>query len=197
MHGYESNGDADPGPEEPTSSTGLVFWLLIGLAAAGFAPCVVLPIWREYQAVALVAQIEERQTATMRLAVERQRETLEAIRTDPGVAARLAQRELGYRRPGEQRVDVPGVPTAFESPSAPPLEPVSPPQVVSRMVAHLPPADFDSIFCREPTRTVVMLLSGGVAVAAFVLCPAPRRTGPSRPSAQCLDTLESSDGDRS
>jgi hypothetical protein len=160
-----------------------MFWLLVGLAAAGFVPCVVVPAWRDHQAIALAAQLEERHTAAMRQSVERQRRALEAIRTDPGVAARLARRELGYQCPGEKQVGVPGVPTALEPPPAQPLDPVVPPPAVSRIARRLPAANYDSIFCREPTRTVVMLLSGGVALAAFALYPPTRyshRGGPGR-----------------
>ncbi len=148
-----------------------VFWCLLGLAGAGFLPCIALPAWRDYQALAAAVEIEERPTQALRDSVAKQRRTLEAIRTDPAVASRMAERQLGYLRPHQRQVslDIPA------SPIRPavyvPPQPVSPPPVVASFAAELPKANYDNMFCREPTRMILMLLSGSVLVAAFVLFP--------------------------
>ena len=150
-----------------------MYWLLLALALAGFLPCVLLPPWRDYQAVALAAQLEERQVAAVRESLQRRRRAVEAIRTDPAVAARLAQRELAYVRLGETQVEVPGVEVAAVSASyePEPVTPIEPPAAVAGMLSRLPQADYDALFCEEPARTTLMALSGGVLIAAFVLCP--------------------------
>ncbi|MHC4091371.1 MAG: hypothetical protein ACYSVY_14045 [Planctomycetota bacterium] len=146
-----------------------MFWVLIALAAAGFAPCVLLPIWRDYQAMALAAQAQERLVASLRADVERQRRALAAIRTDRAVGTRLAQRELAYRRAGQVEVRVPGVAVVRAACQSQPLAPVEPPDPISRLSTHLPTADYDHLFCQGSARTVIMLLSGGLTVAAFLL----------------------------
>ena len=168
-------GGVPPGPR----SSGSMYWLLLALALAGFLPCVLLPPWRDYQAVALAAQLEERQAAAVRESLQQRRRAIEAIRTDPAVAARLAQRELAYVRLGETQVEVPGVevaavPVSYEPE---PVTPVQPPAAVAGMLGRLPRADYDALFCEEPARTTLTALSGGVLVAAFVLCP-PRTRRP-------------------
>jgi len=179
-HG-STDGPAEAGdPGAPTGGGSLMFWLLIGLAAIGFVPCIVLPIWRDYQALALAAQAEERLVAELRADVQRQKRTLEAIRTDPAAGVRLAQRELAYYRPGQLEVHVPGVPAVKATAVVQPLEPVEPPASVARLLGRLPAANYDRIFCRGPTRTVIMLLAGGLVVSAFVLYsprPDTRRRG--------------------
>jgi hypothetical protein len=177
-----------PDPSQPATAgersaepppSGLMFWVLIGLAAVAFIPCIVLPIWRDYQAAVLEARLEEQKVAVLQADVDRQRRVLEAIRTAPAVSVRLAQRELGYRQPGQQHVLVAGeVPSALEG--EPIVQPVSatvePPEPIARLVAPLPEMRYDQVFCEPPTRTVIMLLSGGLMVAAFVLYP--RQGGP-------------------
>ncbi|MFQ5490321.1 MAG: hypothetical protein ACE5GE_06320, partial [Phycisphaerae bacterium] len=118
--------------------SGLMFWILTGLACTGFVPCAVLPVWRDYQAVALSERLEGREIEALRASVERQRRRLEAIRTDPAVASRLAQRELAFIRPGETQVKVSGVALAGPPAVAFSAEPVAPPAPVARWVSHLP-----------------------------------------------------------
>jgi len=154
---------------EPGGS-GLMFWVLIGLAVAGFAPCVLLPVWRDYQAAALVVQREAAVVGQMQADVEKQRRAVGALRTDPAVAERLAQRELSYRRPGQRQVTVSGVPVSHVEPAAlPPPQPVPPPPTLAGLLARLPRADYDRIFCEPRTRLVVMLMCGGLAAAALIL----------------------------
>lgn len=161
---------------------GVMFWLLAGLASAGFVPCVMLPVWRDYQAVALSERLERQGVEALRASVERQKRTLEAIRTDPAVASRLAQRELAFVRPGETQIKVEGVLAAQTVAAGLSAEPVLPPRPVAQLIRHLPAGDYDAVFCREPTRSVIMALCGAVLVAAFAL-NAPVRPGGGDPGA--------------
>ena len=161
----------------------LMFWVLLALATMGFAPCILLPVWRDYEATALQAQAEERSVAQFREAVADQRRRLEAIRTDPAVSVRLAQRELSYRRRDQVDIPIPGVETAKHTATAESLTPVEPPVAVARVVRHLPEADYDRIFCDGPTRLVIMLLSAGLIVAAFVLYPPTPAPAPDQATA--------------
>ncbi|HUU85833.1 MAG TPA: hypothetical protein VM243_20235 [Phycisphaerae bacterium] len=173
---------ADPNGATGVCSGGspLLFWGLIALAGAGFAPCVVLPVWRDYQAMALATQVEEQLAATARADVERLRHTAAAIRTDPAVAARLARRELSYRHPGQAEVPVPGVlPAGFHAPRPMAVQPIEPPRPIARVIGRLPAMNYDRLFLDGPTRVILMLLSGGLVAAAFLLC----RPEPAHPAA--------------
>ncbi len=172
-HRSTDGGDAQSREQPSPATAGVMFWLLIALAGATFAPCVALPIWREYEATALAKQIEEQHNSAMRADVQRQRRTLDALRSDPGVATRLALRELSYERPGEEQVDVPGAMLATMPARSNPvtLTAVDPPRPIARLLGRLPVLDYDGLFCRGPTRTVLMLLSGALVVTAFLLFP--------------------------
>ncbi|MCP4248429.1 MAG: hypothetical protein GY778_15385 [bacterium] len=153
-----------------------MFWVLLGLAAVGFVPCIILPVWRDYQWTAAAAQVEEQRIAAMEAHVQRQRHTAEALGSDPGAATRAAQRELAYRRPGQEQVAIPGVPVVYATPTPEALVPVEPPVSIARLLGHLPAADYDALFCEGPTRTLIMAMCGGLLVAAFVLySPSGRR----------------------
>ncbi len=153
-----------------------MFWALLALSAVGFVPCIILPVWRDYQWTASAIQVEEQRVASMQTEVRRLHRTAAALGTDPGVAIRAAQRELTYRRLGQTEVTIPGLPVALATPVQQPLVPVEPPASISRLLSHLPAADYDAVFCEAPTRTLIMALCGGLLVSAFVLySPSGRR----------------------
>jgi hypothetical protein len=171
-----------PGPAQPDHRNAnegqWVFWLLFGLATVGFAPCILLPAWRDYQAAVLVEQIQAGEVARLESDLERQRQLADALRSEPSVIARAAQRELEYTRPGEIRVDVNPAPVAEHAPVAASgtVQPPAPPAPIRRVLAWLPPLNYDAVFCDPPTRMVIMVMSGGVLLAAFALFP-PGREG--------------------
>lgn len=161
-------------PPLPAGGSGFMFWILAGLAALVFAPCVLLPVWRDYQALRYAEQVERARLEQSRGELQRQQRRLEALQTDPAVIARVARRELRYRDPFEIAIPVSVQPDAPERPTPLVLDPVVPPAAVTRVVAQLPEADYDRLFCTGPTRTLLMCLSGGLLISAFVLY-APRR----------------------
>lgn len=173
---------ADPTAPSDEQPGGALFWVLIALAAIVFAPCVILPAWRDYQSVARVEQQVRADVQRAEAEVERQRLRADALRRDPAVIARVAQRELGYSKPGEVSVAL-GTTPPSDTATPPPVswEPIEPPPMVAGLVRRLPPFDYDAVFCDGPTRAIIMVLAGGLVVAAFVLYPprrSPRAIGP-------------------
>jgi cell division protein FtsB len=84
----------------------VVFWLLLAMGLATFAPCVLLPQWRQYQALSVAEQMAQHRLDVLRSRIDKEQRLLDALRSDPAVVARFAQRDLGYRRPYEQVVKV-------------------------------------------------------------------------------------------
>ena len=199
-------GCPQPGPRPDLSAAGrggcvradrassAVFWFLILLALGAFAPCVLLPEWREVQTLRRAEQIEQQRVEAMQAALSRQRQHLEAMRRDPAAVARLAQRELSYRRAGERMVpvDVPAVDDSgdesaggagdawresfdngvFEAPAADGTP------VLAGLAGWLPPLDYDAVFCEPPARSIVLVMSVGlIAVALTVVGRGGRARG--------------------
>ncbi len=148
---------------------GFVFWMLIFMGLSAFAPCIVLPEWREYQALRLEEQAERHRLDEMQRFVDREKDMLEAMQSDPAVIARLAQRDLQFRRPGDKSVtvSVPYTPTAV--PEAFVAEPVEPPAALVRARSYLPDFNYDGLFCDRRTRPIIMVMSVGLILTAFAL----------------------------
>ncbi len=155
----------------PQARGGFVFWSLIFMGLAAFAPSVILPEWREYQALRMTEQREQHRVDALQGEVDRERRLLEAVQRDPAVIARLAQRDLRFHRPGEQPVVVPvsAVETAPAEPFAP--TPVSPSPLIARALSHLPDLDYDGVFCDEQTRPIIMVMSVSLIAVALALQP--------------------------
>ncbi len=145
--------------------------MFMGLAT--FAPCILLPEWREFQALKVAQQREEHRLWEMESALDRERKSLVAIQTDPAVVARLARRDLRYHDPTETRVRVPSALRATESASPFVPHPVNPPAWVTAGERYLPQLNYDGVFCDEETRRVVMGMS--LALLALSMSLSPRR----------------------
>lgn len=168
---------------EPRSSGGFLFWMLSLMGMAAFAPCIILPEWRDYEAAYGAQQARDQDLAALQQAVHTEQRKLEALQSDPAAIARLAQRELSFRRVGERSVSVNDPVTAFgaefesyafndlvsgdstrQAIGSPPL-----PANVSAWIARLPALDYDAIFCDGQIRLIVMTMSLSLIVLAFVL----------------------------
>jgi len=153
-----------------------VFWFLILTGVITFAPCILLPEWRSYQAANAAQQREEHRVSKLKAVVDRERRQLNSIQNDPTVVARLAQRDLGFHRPGDTVVTVP-VDEADSFAGLTDIDgnelfipaPVPPPVWFSRATWWLPDLNYDAIFCDSSTRPIVMLMSMSVIVVAVVL----------------------------
>ncbi|MBI4719064.1 MAG: hypothetical protein HY763_14760 [Planctomycetes bacterium] len=162
------HSDKPPFSEAPPAGRA-VFWLLVLMGLSTLTPCVVLPEWRAYEALRYAEQVEQHRVEALQRSVDRQRRLLEALRTDPAVIGRLAQRDLGFRRPDEQAVSV-RVPDHVQG-GAPPFvaEPLRAPVPIARLIACLPNLPYDRIFCDTESRPIVMGMSVALIAIAFVL----------------------------
>ena len=159
-----SEMDSDKSPRG-----GFVFWMLILMGLATFTPCVVLPEWREYQAVRLAEQAERHRLDEMQRVVDRERNLLEAMQSNPAVIARIAQRDLHFRRPGDTSVSVSVPLTATALPEAFVAEPIEPPVALARVRSYMPDFNYDQLFCDDRTRPIIMVMSVGLIVTAIAL----------------------------
>ena len=174
---------SDAGPVENLTRTAsesrpspLWFWLLVLFASAMFAPCVLVPVWKDYQAIKLAERFEIATVEKMRRDIEQQGRRLDALRTDPGAVARVAQRDLAYTRQGEFSVRVETVPVPRGNTVTTAVQPVRPPAAVFRALSWLSiePAHLE-VFADPVLRTTVMCLSGGLILAACLIFPPRRR----------------------
>lgn len=156
--------------DEPGCGSGLVFWLLTLLALAVFTPCVLLPEWRDVEALWIAEQAQQHRLDVLQRRVDRERRVLEVIGSDPAAIARLAQRELSFQRPGETAmpVSVAGPPPRSPQPFVPESAFGGPP-ILARALATLPDYNYDAIFRNDETRPVILTLSITLIGVAFVL----------------------------
>ncbi len=170
-----------------TSSTlapgGFAYWFLLALGFSTLAPAVLLPEWREYQAIRLAEQIEQERADAMERLVDRKRRVLERLQSDPAVIARLAQRDLRYQRVDQFRLavasgtssqqvslfDARDVLPAVEPELPIVVEPVTPPVWLMRWLDFLPPYNYDRVFCDKEIRPIIMTMSVALIGLAFVL----------------------------
>ncbi|RJP34499.1 MAG: hypothetical protein C4547_10765 [Phycisphaerales bacterium] len=161
-----------------------MYWGLVLLASLGLVPSLLLPEWRHYQALCMADQIERAQIERLERELARQTRLLEAVRVDPAVVYRLAERDLGIQiEPGSYVSVAPIGPPADASPPLTP-EPVKPPAWIAAFVSHLPDLDYDAVFCEPQPRRVMIVMSTAVLCVAFVLygrryraTPGPSRAG--------------------
>ena len=160
----EASGDPRPSP--------VWFWLLVLIASAMFAPCVLVPVWKDYQAIKLAERFEIATVGEMRRDMDRQERMLDALRTDPGAVSRVAQRDLAYTRRGASSVRVQADPAPRRRPAVSIVDRVQPPVAVTRALGWLSitPKHLE-VFADREVRTTVMCLSGGLILAACLIFP--------------------------
>jgi len=173
---------------------GFVYWSLLLMGFATFAPAILMPEYRTYQALLLREQWERERLERLEHSVNRERRMLEGLRGDPAVIARVAQRELGFRRTDDQWVNIQPAHASgsamlaaqtglIANPEAPievwddhdePQATASDqgvsalPPLIGSVVAALPPLPYDFLFVQEPTRSIMICL-GMAAIGAAIL----------------------------
>ena len=178
-----SERDSSP----PSSAVhAIMFWLLTSAAMVLFAACVLVPICQETseaqqyeQAMAgLITQLEQQRT--------RNEAHIAALRADPLVNERILRRQLNCRPQGEQlihwapgqlqnvRVWAPepqpaGMTSSGENPAA-----SSRPRWVTALTRWLPAWPWQQLFGQAPSRTLMLLMAGGLLLTAFLLYHTPR-----------------------
>lgn len=170
-------------PVQPIAHA-IMFYVLSGLAVAIFAPCVLVPAWqqsaqlREYHRDLAVV------VAGLQGQVEANRARTERWLSDPLVNERAVRREFNYQAPGEQVIrsgqDTSVAPTAISEGSTPRQRAVAiPPNPVPRWVTAtkqwLPAWNWSFLFARSPNRELLLLMSGGLLLTAFILYAPHRR----------------------
>jgi len=176
-----------PNNTRTTSSTvapgGFAYWFLLALGFSTLTPAILLPEWREYQAIRLAEQVEQERADAMERLVDRKERALERLQSDPTVTARLAQRDLRYHRKDQLRLavasdaapqgevffDMPDVLPAVEPQEPIVVDPVTPPVWLKRWLEFLPPFDYDRVFCNQKLRPIIMTMSVALIGLAFVL----------------------------
>lgn len=161
---------------EPVSAP-FMFWSLVLLGMCGLTPAILLPQWRAYQRSVIAEQHENYLREQMTLAVQRERQMLDALRTDPALIRRIAQRELNLLRGNIQTISVDPswmehLPLERDEQTFTP-RPVDLPDPLRRWVALLPDMNYDAVFCEPPTRTLVIAMSIGLICAALLLYGRP------------------------
>ena len=153
-----ANGNITTTGEAVPAGGGPVPWLLMMMAVTVLAPCILLPEWRDYEALQLSRQAERHRLEAMQAVVEKERRTLEAIQTDPAVIARMAQRELGFQPSGSTPVPVVADMPAVEVDESFTPEPIPPPAFLARLLSYLPDYDYDAVFCEPRSRLVLVVM---------------------------------------
>ncbi len=90
---------SDAGTHQPLSHT-VMFWLLSGMALAVAVPCLLVPPMDDLRELRKIETQAQQRVDDLKDQLTRQKDYNEALRRDPLLNARLAQRELGYRSPG-------------------------------------------------------------------------------------------------
>ena len=154
----------------------IMFWVLTTMAVATFAPCVLLPIWVEARAVqeyersmaALVADFEDQ--------IEKNDARITALLADPLVNKRIIRRELNYHADGEQLVEWTADELALLRTNHCESVPQDSADSFTRIPAWLkslrqwlPAWPWEDIFGKSPNRLLLLLMSGGLLGAAFLL----------------------------
>ncbi len=148
---------------------GFVYWILILMGLATFTPCIILPEWREYQAMRLAEQAERHRLDGLQGVIDREKNLLEAMQSDPAVIGRIAQRDLRFHRPGDTSVRVSVPLTAGQTQDPFVAKPVEPPMALMRARSYLPDFNYDALFCDHRTRPIIMVMSVGLIVTAIAL----------------------------
>lgn len=174
------DGSTDKAFQRQPRSGGFLYWSLTLMGMATFVPCIVLPEWRDYGAVYSLHEARAAELASFEHTVREEQRRLAALQADPAAIARLAQRELSLRRTGERSVVVRdpifeadfALAASLDTPkthaetsyAGPPV-----PAPLAAWLGALPALDFDALFCDDQTRRILMILSLGLILTAFLL----------------------------
>ncbi len=141
--------------------------MLLLMALGSFAPCVLLPEWRTYQAVRQAEQAQRHRLESLQHVVDLDRRLLQALQSDPAVIARTAQRELRLKEAGSRPVlvSVPPARPRHQEPFVPTS--VLPPPILARVASYLPDYDYDGVFCDDEPRLIIMAMSASLTLVAL------------------------------
>ena len=147
-----------------------VFWLLLVLGLGVLGACVLVPQWLEYQELAQRQARLDRRLAQARLDLKLERQAVDAAQHDVAFNERLLIEELNYSRPGEQILLSGSVEKA--QPDSPLASDDSPGPAWLRA------------FSERDSRNILLMMSAGLVLFAFVYYPPGRRVARARPRAR-------------
>ncbi len=145
---------------------GLMFWVLATMGVAAAVPCILGPPIETYRALLAIEQHEESVARRMEERITRQVSLKEALRTDPQVNLRLAQRQLAYRPLG-RLASLGNGPLDYPAPAVAGVTHADP-VALPRWMACFVPRSLAGIYMRESTRQVVLFMSLSLIVFALV-----------------------------
>lgn len=158
-----------------------MFVVLTLMAFVLYAPAVVLPVLREHALVLVEERALRTEVQRQTAQIENARKLIDAFRGDPLVNERLAQIDLKYQREGEEIVPVPlvdGGATALATSRAAvaderglALIPAGWPRWSREAESWARERGLIRLFLMPGVRVVLLLMAGGLLVAAFVLYP--------------------------
>ncbi|MHC5108836.1 MAG: hypothetical protein ACYTHJ_03040 [Planctomycetota bacterium] len=164
-----SSGYKMPTGPPPGHGASLVYLFLVGMGLVTLAPSVLLPEWRKYEALDQEVQAQQYKLDLITREIDEQKRILEAIKTDPAVFRRLAQRELNLFPEGTRAIRVNAQPAGDAGDSGFVPKPTVPPAFFARLSVFLPNLNYDIIFCDQRVRPYIMALSIGMVMVAFAV----------------------------
>lgn len=166
-----------------TFFSGLLFWTMTLVGAAGLAPCLILPPCIEYQVLLAARREGQRRVAELQRYGAVQQNQIEHLQHDPAYVKRLARNELGLTDPRVETilVEPPARPKdnvggASAKPFDARLNRDGPPpddelasRVSAAIVHTLEQYPVSRIFILDATRPYIMGMSTVLLLAAIVL----------------------------
>lgn len=156
----------------------IVYWMLLVMGFGVLAPSVLWPEWRDYQQFKEAEVEAQYQLDALLDMVKQEKRLLHAMQTDPGVIARIAQRDLQFARDGERAilVDVSTVGTdvfmdrgVYHDEVANISRSKFIPPVLQKLAQLCPDLNYDQIFGSQQTRMILIAMSTGLIAIAFML----------------------------
>ncbi len=168
----------------------ILFWFMVLAGAGLLVPCLVLPAWLEYRASLQLRALHEQCVLRLEAELIKLRKQREHLGIDDAYVLRLAHEQLNIETPGVVRIPLETGGLAESELAAAALPPVWPPEdelapqlsaIVGELLGGYP---LTGMFVWPETRPVLMLLGGGLILAAVVLIGAPASARPARRAAE-------------
>lgn len=178
MEARTPTNSAEANPSTPAGAAAhvIMFWVLTLMAIGLFAPCVLMPIWNDSEAIKKYEREVAGAVDSLAIRVDDNQREIQALLADPLVNERVVRRELNYRPEGEQiirwsreelaslHLNLSELPASIPDTTLPPQ-----PAWLVTLNRWLPAWPWDELFAQSPNRWVLLAMSGILLVTAFVL----------------------------
>jgi len=157
-------------------SHAIMFYLLSAAALLVFAPCVIVPIWLDFQDLSETERSLRGLVLELQNQIDRNNNRIEALQSDPLVVERVARRELNRKSENEQHIRWSAaekaalrlnIPHDFQP--EPELPPMAWPAWGESMCRWLPAWAWSDLFSKSPNREMLLVMAGCLLLTAFVL----------------------------